>query len=626
MTPIRVWAPEARQVECVVGADHHRMTSEPGGWWSWTPAGDGRIDYLLSVDGGDPVPDPRSAWLPRGVHGPSRTFDATAFDWTDEDWRGPREGRGTLGAVFYELHVGTFTRPGTLVSAIGHLDHLVDLGVDVVELMPVAAFGGSHGWGYDGVQPYSVHQAYGGPLAFQVFVDACHARGLGVCLDVVYNHVGPVGNYLPTFGPYFTEGDATPWGAAVNLDGPGSSEVRRWVVDNALRWFRDFHVDALRLDAVHALHDESPIHILAELSDETAALAEQLGRPLDLIAESDLNDPSMVSPTAAGGRGMTAQWDDDIHHALHVTLTGERQGYYADFAGGTEAWPEGTPLRVLAKTLTEAFLHDGRPSTFRGKVWGAPVDRETVSGHRFLAYLQNHDQVGNRAAGDRINETISPGQQAIGAALYLLSPYTPMIFMGEEWRASTPFQFFTSFDDQWLADAVRKGRREEFAAYGWAAEDVPDPQDPATWSGSVLNWAERGTPGHTEMLEFYRELTKTRCREPDLAAGDLLATTVELDETAGWVVMHRGRVHVVCNLGPRSRTVPLPDLVVDRVLVSWGRAPIVDEHGVQLDGHDVAVIRSVEERPPARSAHSSGAAGSARSAHSSVRAGGPMSA
>ncbi len=289
------------------------------------------------------------------------------------------------------------------------------------------------------------------------------AQGLGVCLDVVYNHLGPTGNYLAEFGPYFTDEHSTPWGSAVNLDADGSEVVRRWVVDNALRWLRDFHVDALRLDAVHELRDESSPHILAQLSDEVASLAAELGRPLDLIAESDLNDPVMVTPTAQGGRGMTGQWDDDLHHALHVALTGETQGYYADFAGHDAAWPDGGALSVLAKTLTDAFLHDGRMSSFRGKTWGAPVDKETTSGHAFVGYLQTHDQVGNRATGDRIGATITPGQQAIGAALYLLSPYTAMVFMGEEWRASTPFAFFTSFEEDWLADAVRTGRRSEFA-------------------------------------------------------------------------------------------------------------------------------------------------------------------
>ena len=597
--PIRVWAPSARSVDVLASPvtetasvpERHHMESTGDGWWSWAPATDGPLDYSFSLDGGDPRPDPRSAWQPHGVHGPSRTFDPGAHAWTDGDWRGTRDGRGVLGGVVYELHLGTFTPEGTLDAAIGHLGHLVELGVDVVEVMPVAAFGGTHGWGYDGVAPYAVQHAYGGPAAFQRFVDACHTRGLAVCLDVVYNHLGPTGNYLAEFGPYFTDTHTTPWGPAVNLDAEGSQEVRRWVVDNALRWFRDFHVDALRLDAVHELRDGSQAHILAQLSDETASLATQLGRPLDLIAESDLNDPVMVTPTAEGGRGMTAQWDDDIHHALHVTLTGETQGYYADFAGGNEAWPEGGAVSVLAKTLTDAFLHDGRFSTFRKATWGVKVDKEARSGHQFLAYLQTHDQVGNRATGDRISEQISPGQQAIGAALYLLSPYTAMVFMGEEWRASTPFAFFTSFEEEWLADAVRSGRRGEFAAHGWDEADVPDPQDPATRDESVLDWREPTAPGHIEMLHFYRELIRVRRTQPDVASGDLRATSVAFDEAQRWIILSRGSVHVVCNLASRSQVVPF-DGDVRHVLASWGRAPIVDERGVWLDGHDVAVVRT----------------------------------
>ncbi|GAB2748539.1 malto-oligosyltrehalose trehalohydrolase [Terrabacter koreensis] len=596
---IRVWAPSSDRVHVLVSpvtgtvaaGERHAMEPTGGGWWSWTPSTDGPLDYSFSLDGGDPRPDPRSAWQPHGVHGPSRTFAPAAHTWGDTDWPGTREGRGVLGGVVYELHLGTFTPEGTLDAAIGHLGHLVELGVDVVEVMPVAAFGGTHGWGYDGVAPYAVQHAYGGPAAFQRFVDACHATGLGVCLDVVYNHLGPTGNYLAEFGPYFTDTHTTPWGPAVNLDADDSHEVRRWVVDNALRWFRDFHVDALRLDAVHELRDGSERHLLAQLSDETASLATELGRPLDLIAESDLNDPVMVTPTAEGGRGMTAQWDDDVHHALHVTLTGETQGYYADFAGGTRAWPDGGPVSVLAKTLTEAFLHDGRYSTFRDAEWGAKVDKETRSGHQFLAYLQTHDQVGNRATGDRISEQVSPGQQAIGAALYLLSPYTAMVFMGEEWRASTPFAFFTSFEEEWLADAVRSGRRAEFAAHGWDEAEVPDPQDPATRDGSVLDWGEPTAPGHIEMLHFYRELIRVRRTQPDVASGDLRATSTAYDEAGGWLIMSRGSVHVVCNLASRSQVVPF-DGDVQHVLASWGRAPIVDEHGVWLDGHDVAVVRT----------------------------------
>lgn len=345
---IRVWAPAAHTVEIVVvapAAERHPMTRERDGWWAWPRPTDDALDYQLVLDGADPLPDPRSAWQPHGVHGPSRTFDTGAHAWADAGWRGPRDGRGVLGGVVYELHIGTFTPEGTFDAAAANLGHLVELGVDVIEVMPVAAFGGTHGWGYDGVAPYAVHDAYGGPAGFQRFVDTSHGAGLGVCLDVVYNHLGPTGNYLGQFGPYFTDAHATPWGPAVNLDGEGSSEVRRWVLDNALRWFGDFHVDALRLDAVHELRDDSPRHLLAQLSDETAALAASLGRPLDLVAESDLNDPIMVTSTSEGGYGMTAQWDDDLHHALHVALTGETQGYYADFAGGTEAWPDGGPCR-----------------------------------------------------------------------------------------------------------------------------------------------------------------------------------------------------------------------------------------------------------------------------------------
>ncbi|MEO7754741.1 MAG: malto-oligosyltrehalose trehalohydrolase [Terracoccus sp.] len=593
--PITVWVPAAAGVEVVVGSDgtdgeRHPMSSTADGWWSWTPDADGPLDYAFSIDGGDPRPDPRSAWQPHGVHGPSRSFDTEAFDWSDGTWPGPRAGSGAVGGVVYELHIGTFTAEGTFDAAIDHLDHLVTLGVDTVEVMPVSAFGGTRGWGYDGVAPYAVQDAYGGPAAFQRFVDACHGQGLGVCLDVVYNHLGPTGNYLAEFGPYFTDEHSTPWGAAVNLDADCSKVVRRWVVDNALRWLRDFHVDALRLDAVHELRDESSPHILVQLSDEVASLAAELGRPLDLIAESDLNDPVMVTPTAQGGRGMTGQWDDDLHHALHVTLTGETQGYYADFAGHDAAWPDGGALSVLAKTLTDAFLHDGRMSSFRGKTWGAPVDKEVTSGHAFVGYLQTHDQVGNRATGDRVGATITPGQQAIGAALYLLSPYTAMVFMGEEWRASTPFAFFTSFEEDWLADAVRTGRRSEFAAHGWDEAQVPDPQDPATRDGSVLRWSEVGDPGHAETYAFYRRLIALRRAEPDIASGDLTQVSVEVDEDAQWLVLRRGGVLVVANLASSPQNVPLPGRVSE-VLLSWSAGTLTEPGGLRLDGHDVAAVR-----------------------------------
>ena len=590
---LEVWAPFARGVEVVLASgERHPMTSREGGWWGWVVSepSPGSLDYAFSIDGGDPLPDPRSAWQPFGVHGPSRRFDASAFAWQDTGWRGPRGGRGALGGVLYELHVGTFTAGATLDSAIERLDDLRELGVDVVEVMPVAAFGGAYGWGYDGGAPYAVHDPYGGPAAFQRFVDACHVRGLGVCLDVVYNHLGPTGNYLPRFGPYFTEAHPTPWGPAVNLDAPGSEVVRRWIIDNALRWFRDFHVDALRVDAVHELRDTSPRHLLAELADDVQALAGELGRPLQLIAESDLNDTAMVAPTDRGGLGMDGQWADDVHHALHVTLTGETQGYYADFAGHGAALPDGGPLAVLAKTLQEVFLHDGCFSSFRNQPWGKAVDRSVVCGHRFVAYLQTHDQVGNRALGDRIGEAIPPGLQAVGAALYLLSAYTPMIFMGEEWQASTPFRFFTSFEEDWLAEAVRTGRRSEFASHGWRMEDVPDPQDPATYAASVLRWEESNQDGHRRMREFYRRLIQLRHSEASVEDGALGDVSCTFDENAGWFVMSRRDIDIVANLRDTAQWLPV-GAGASEVLASWSAGVRIRGGGLELAGHDVAVVR-----------------------------------
>jgi maltooligosyltrehalose trehalohydrolase len=476
--------------------------------------------------------------------------------------------------VFYELHLGTFTPEGTLEAAAGHLDYLVALGIEVVSLMPVAAFPGRHGWGYDGVDLYAVHEPYGGPAELQRFVDRCHAVGLAVCLDVVYNHLGPSGNYLGSFGPYFTSKHTTPWGPAVNLDDAGSAEVRRWIIDNALRWYRDFHIDALRLDAVHALVDDSPQHLLAQLSVETAALADELGRPLGLVAESDLNDPLTVSPVSEGGLGMTAQWSDDFHHALHVLLTGERSGYYEDFA----------EPGAFEKTLTQVFFHDGSYSTFRGKDWGRPVDPSRHRGWEFLAYTSNHDQVGNRALGDR--PALTPGQLAIGAALVITSPYTPMLFMGEEWGASTPWRYFTDHTEPELAEAVRVGRRREFAAYGWDAEEIPDPQDPSTWRSSVLDWTEVDASPHAELLAWYRDLLALRARSEDLLDGRL--SSVEVSYADSWLVVRRGALRVVVNLSAEEVVVPVDGVPAYQVM-SFGKADIVTD-GVRIAGESVAIF------------------------------------
>ena len=585
MTTLSVWAPSAQSVAVVAAGVTSALTATGGGWWRGDAAEGVRVehgtDYAFVLDGGAPLPDPRSRWQPHGVHGPSRVYDHARFAWSDTSWRGV----ALPGCVFYELHIGTFTAAGTLDAALERLDHLLDLGVDVVELMPVAAFPGNAGWGYDGVHPFAVHESYGGPDALKRFVDACHYRGLAVCLDVVYNHLGPSGNYLSHFGPYFTEKHQTPWGAAVNLDDEGAAEVRRWVIDNALMWLRDFHIDALRLDAVHELADDSAVHVLAQLAREVDALSVAQRRPLSLVAESDLNQPSTVLPVEAGGLGMTAQWSDDLHHALHALLTGESQGYYADFAE--------EPFEALVSTLTGAFFHDGRHSSFRGALWGAPVDRTTVPGWHFLGYLQTHDQVGNRAVGDRIGHGLSEGQVRIGAALVLTSPFTPMLFMGEEWGASTPWQYFTSHEEPELAEAVRAGRRREFASHGWAAEDVPDPQAPGTVAASTLRWDELVTPPHAAVLAWYRSLIRLRRSEPELSDPRLERVAVSCDATARWVVVTRGDLRIVCNLGLVVQEVPL-GAVADAVLLASDDGGTLGSTGWTAGPESVAVLRTTQ--------------------------------
>jgi maltooligosyltrehalose trehalohydrolase len=572
MHTFRVWAPDASSVDLVL-RDGRLPMNQAGAWWERVvvEAHHG-TDYAFSVDGSEPLPDPRSPWQPHGVHGFSRVFDEDRFTWSDSCWTG----RDVRGSIFYELHIGTFTPEGTLEAAAGRLGHLVELGVEVVSLMPVAAFPGRHGWGYDGVHLYAVHAPYGGPEALQGFVNRCHEVGLAVCLDVVYNHLGPSGNRLASFGPYFTDRHTTPWGQGVNLDDTGSTEVRRWICDNALRWFRSFHLDALRLDAVHALADDSPTHLLAQLSSEAADLSKELGRPLGLVAESDLNDPRMVEPVDQGGLGMTAQWSDDFHHALHTLLTGERAGYYVDF---------GEPV-VFARTLTQVFLHDGSYSTFRGKDWGRPVDPARHRGGQFLAYTSNHDQVGNRALGDR--PALTPGQLAIGAALVITSPYTPMLFMGEEWGASTPWRYFTDHDEPALAEAVRVGRRREFAEHGWDADEIPDPQDAETWHSSLLDWSELDESPHRELLTWYRDLLALRARTPDLRNDRLDSVGIAYDAGGDWLVVTRGRLRVVVNLAAGEAVVPVDGDPSYR-LMTFGAAEVVSG-GVRLSGHSIGVF------------------------------------
>ncbi|UOZ11583.1 malto-oligosyltrehalose trehalohydrolase [Amycolatopsis sp. WQ 127309] len=548
-----VWAPSAERVRVRVDADVHEMTRGEGGWWSAEAEG---INYAFLIDDSDePLPDPRSRWQPHGVHKESRVYDHAEFDWTDDAWHG----RQLAGGVVYELHIGTFTPGGTFDAAIDRLDHLVELGITHVELLPVNSFDGTAGWGYDGVLWGAVHEPYGGPDGLKRFVDAAHARGLAVALDVVYNHLGPSGAYLDRFGPYFA--GQNDWGPGLNLDGPGSDEVRRYVVDNALAWFRDFHLDALRLDAVHALLDRRAVHLLEQLAVEVETLSTALNRPLTLIAESDLNDPKLVTPRERGGYGLQAQWSDDFHHAMHVRLTGEDEGYYADFAA-----PD-----ALQRVLHDVFFHAGTWSSFRERTHGRPVDTRSVPGHRFLAYLQDHDQIGNRAAGDRLSATVPAGRLACGAAILFCSPFTPMVFMGEEWAASTPWQFFASFPDPELAEAVRTGRRREFARHGWGETDVPDPMDPATVERSRLDWAEVDQPEHREVLDLYRALIRLRRERPELADPWTPDLRIDAAPDGSWLVLRRGGLRLACNFGPGEVTLPLG---ATKELLAWAPATL----------------------------------------------------
>jgi len=570
-----VWAPDRQRVRAIVNGDTVELERDRDGWWRLPVhlAPGSRYGYLLD-DADQPLPDPRSYRLPDGVHGLTEVYDQQAHQWSDGDWAG----RELAGAVIYELHIGTFTRGGTLDSAIERLDHLVELGISHVELLPVNAVNGIWNWGYDGVGWYAVHEPYGGPDALKRFVDACHRRGLAVILDVVYNHLGASGNYLPEFGPYLKQGRNT-WGDLVNLDGDGSAEVRRYILDNATGWLRDFHLDGLRLDAVHALHDTSDTHLLAELAAEVAELSKEIGRPLPLIAESDLNDPTLITPVEQGGYGLTGQWDDDVHHVLHAMLSGERHGYYADFGS----------LPSLAKVLTRAFFHDGTYSSFRGRDHGRPVDPASTPGWRFVVFLQDHDQVGNRAAGDRLPEVVSPGLLRVGAVLLLTSPFTPMLWMGEEWAAGTRWPFFTSHPEPELGEAVSQGRLHEFADHGWDTDAMVDPQSPAAYQQAILNWAEPLAAGHREMLELYRRLIRLRATEPDLADPRLDRVTVDYDEDRRWLRIGRGGLRVLANLSDQPQLVPL-DGSAAGVELATGDASVT-EAGVELSAESAAIVR-----------------------------------
>ncbi|MEV7660816.1 malto-oligosyltrehalose trehalohydrolase [Paenarthrobacter sp. NPDC089316] len=576
-----VWAPNAKTVRLVAGGHEYGMEQydDAGarGWWH-APAdvGAGEADgvpYGYLVDGEGPFPDPRSRRQPDGVHGLSSTFDASTHEWKDAGWKG----RSLKGAVIYELHLGTFTPEGTLDAAAGKLDYLVDLGVDFIELLPVNGFNGVHNWGYDGVLWYAVHEPYGGPAAYQRFVDAAHAAGLGVIQDVVYNHLGPSGNYLPKFGPYLKSGEGNTWGDSVNLDGPGSDDVRRYILENAAMWLRDYHVDGLRLDAVHALRDERAVHILEDFGALADQIEAETGIPKTLIAESDLNNPRLIYPRKDNGYGLEGQWSDDFHHAVHVNLSGETTGYYSDFDS----------LSVLAKVLEHGFFHDGSYSSFRGRHHGRPIRQDLAHPSALVVCLQNHDQIGNRAIGDRLTATLSYGQLAVGAVLTMTSPFTPMLFMGEEFGASTPWQFFTSHPEPELGKATAEGRIKEFERMGWDPAVVPDPQDPETFQRSKLKWDEAGEGDHARLLQLYKDLAQLRRNTPELVDGGFGDTSVEFDDDERWLEMSRGNVRVVCNLGDEALVTPLNG----SLLLATDPEAVLDEEALTLPGGSAAVVR-----------------------------------
>ena len=525
-----VWAPRAKQVEVCLGKPGQRtveMKSLPSGYfYAEIPDVAPGAEYKYRLDGNKELPDPASRSQPHGVHGPSQVV-SSGFDWEDQAWRGLPLSQ----YVIYELHVGTFTPDGTFEAIIPRLESLKHLGVSAIELMPVAQFPGDRNWGYDGVYPYAVQNSYGGREAFKRLVNACHHTGIAVVLDVVYNHLGPEGNYSADFAPYFTSNYKTAWGDALNFEGPESDPVRRYFIDNALQWVDEFHVDALRLDAVHAILDISARPFIKELATAIRAFAERSNRLVHLLPESNRNDSHLVRPPELGGWGLASVWNDDFHHVLHVLLTGEHQGYYQDFSG----------IEDLAQSLRQGFVFTGQYSKYRKRRHGN--SSVGLQGEHFIVCAQNHDQIGNRREGDRLTHLVSFEDLKLAAAAVIWSPFLPLIFMGEEYGEPAPFQYFVSHGDPQLIEAVRQGRIEEFESFDRSAP-VPDPQSEATFRRSKLNWNLRNDGQHQALRDFYRELFRLRREVPALAQLDL--ETLEVEAMPGTLFLRRwnGSSHI----------------------------------------------------------------------------------
>ncbi|MCD8742011.1 malto-oligosyltrehalose trehalohydrolase [Mucilaginibacter roseus] len=566
---ITVWAPIAKEVSVVVNEKKLDLPLNADDFGYWTLVTDGikpGDKYIFMLDGEKKRPDPASLSQPESVHGPSMAVDLSTFKWTDASWVNHKMD----AYIIYELHIGTFTSEGTFDAAIEKLDHLVELGVTAIEIMPVAQFPGGRNWGYDGVLPYAVQDTYGGAEALMRLVDACHAKGLAVVLDVVYNHLGPEGNYFNDFGVYFTDKYHTPWGNAINFDDAWCDAVRLYYIENALMWFRDFHIDALRMDAVHAIKDLSPTHILKEIKQHVNQLLTLTGKKHHLIAELDLNDPVYINSLDESGYGVDVQWIDEFHHALRVTAGEPQTGYYSDFTG----------IKHLAKAYCDAYVYDGIYSPHRLKTFGASASKN--KGNQFVVFSQNHDQVGNRMLGERSSTLVSFEMQKLMAAAVMVSPYIPMLFMGEEWAETNPFQYFISHTDDDLVKAVRKGRKEEFKAFH-AEGETPDTQSEDTFNRSKLQWQLTTQPKHQQMLKYYRALINLRVSYDALSELNRDNLSVSSDADKNTLVLQRWhedeKICCVMNFSDSVQQVDLPENINWTALFNsadekWGGAVV----------------------------------------------------
>jgi maltooligosyltrehalose trehalohydrolase len=594
-----VWAPRADRVSVRLldsdGKTRAELPMQPGelgGFTARTDLGQAPVgsDYVFVLPQAGARPDPVSRRQVAGVHGPSRIVDPTSFRWTDERWKGlPLE-----DLLFYELHVGTFTAAGTFSGVEERLSYLRDLGVTAVELMPVNTFPGARNWGYDGALLFAPHEAYGGPDGLRHLVDACHARGLALFLDVVYNHLGPEGNYLGDFGPYFTDRYRTPWGSALNFDGPESDQVRRFFIDNALHWLTEYHVDGLRLDAIHGIFDLGARHVLHELADEFHAQAARLGRRAWLVAESDLNDPRVIRPAETGGHGLDAQWSDDFHHAVHTLVTGNRRGYFVDFGRASD----------VAKAVTDGFVYDGRYSPHRQRRHGASSASDAAS--RFVIFNQNHDQIANACQGRRLAQLVGPERQKLAAVVLFSTPGLPLLFQGEELAADEPWEYFTSHTDPKLAEAVREGRHREYLHLqeeGASVASWADPQDPQTFARVKLRWAQLDEPAHADMLAFYRSLIGLRNRLAPLRNGRKDLTRATADDAARLVTIRRddpggAATFTVANFADGPAWVRLPEggrwqLVLATQMVAAPSDPLASGAETAVPGSTAYVFERV---------------------------------